>query len=80
MNPKVLLARWVASRIETRTRAQRRALRDYQRRETALIDTREKRSHGLRLYIAWSRGHRKPAKGPRHVVDEWREAPLPQAA
>lgn len=80
MNPKILLARWIASRIETRTRAQRRALRDYQRRETALIDSSEKRSRGLRLYIAWTRrGHRKPAANSRQVGGEWTESCLPQA-
>ena len=34
---KVLIARWLASRIETRTRRLRRALRDHQRAELRRI-------------------------------------------
>ena len=52
---KTLLARWIASRLAIRARALRRSLRDYQRREYAYICVLEKRSRGLRLYVAWVR-------------------------
>jgi hypothetical protein len=47
---KTLLARWIANRLESRARALRRSLRDYQRREYAYISELEERSRGLRLY------------------------------
>jgi hypothetical protein len=78
MNPKLLIARWTASRIEARTRSQRRALRDYQRMETMRIQSREKRSRGLRLYIAWSHLDRPPVQ-PR-PAGNWHETPLAHAA
>jgi hypothetical protein len=51
---KVLIARWLASRIETRTRRLRRALRDHQRAELRRIRAADHRALGLRLYAAWS--------------------------
>jgi hypothetical protein len=51
---KTFLARWIANRHETRARALRRSLRDYQRHEYARIFRLERRSRGLRLYAAWS--------------------------
>ena len=53
-NVKVLIARWFASRMETRTRRLRRALRDYQRAELGRIRASDRRARGLRLYVAWS--------------------------
>jgi len=50
----ILLAGWLASRIETRTRRLRRALRDHQRAEWRLIHAADRGALGLRLYIAWS--------------------------
>lgn len=62
MKIKVILARWKASRILKHTRRQRRILRDRRRAfykylstEFDTIDEAEKRSKGLRLFIAWSR-------------------------
>ena len=55
MHLKPLIARWIAHRIDARTRIQRRSLRDYQRLESLRIKEREIRSRGLRLYVAWSR-------------------------
>jgi hypothetical protein len=52
---KTLLTRWIANRLESRARAMRRSLRDYQRREYAYISELEERSRGLRLYAAWRR-------------------------
>jgi len=49
---KTLLARWIANRLESRARALRRSLRDYQRREYAYISELDER---LRLYAAWRR-------------------------
>jgi hypothetical protein len=51
---KVLIARWLASRIESRTRRVRRALRDHQRAEVRRIRASDRRARGLRLYAAWS--------------------------
>jgi hypothetical protein len=51
---KVLISRWLASRIETRTRRLRRALRDHQRAELHRIRAANRRVRGLRLYAAWS--------------------------
>jgi hypothetical protein len=51
---KVLIAGWLASRIETRARWLRRALRDHQRAEWRLIHAADRRALGLRLYTAWS--------------------------
>jgi hypothetical protein len=51
---KVLIAGWLASRIEIRTRRRRRALRDHQRSEWRLIHAADRRALGLRLYAAWS--------------------------
>jgi hypothetical protein len=50
---KTLLACWIANRLESRARALRRSLRDYQRHEYAQIGALEERSRGLRLYAAW---------------------------
>jgi hypothetical protein len=50
---KVLIARWLASRIESRTRRLRRALRDHQRAELRRIHAADRRARGLRLYAAW---------------------------
>jgi len=51
---KVLIARWLASRIESRTRRVRRALRDHQRAELRRIHASDRRARGLQLYAAWS--------------------------
>jgi hypothetical protein len=51
---KVLIAGWLARRIETRARRLRRALRDHQRAEWRLIHAADRRALGLRLYAAWS--------------------------
>jgi hypothetical protein len=51
---KVLIARWLASHIESRTRRLRRALRDHQRAELRRIRAADRRARGLRLYAAWS--------------------------
>jgi len=51
---KALIARWLASRIEIRTRRLRRALRDHQRAEVRRIRDADRRALGLRLYAAWS--------------------------
>ena len=72
---KTLLCRWIANHIETRARAERRALRDYQRHENARINALEKRTRGLRLYAAWVQH---PGRNPlREAPENW---PLPQAA
>ena len=70
---KILLARWIASRLAIRARALRRSLRDYQRREYAYIRVLEKRSRGLRLYTAWVR--EKNAANIREAPERWQ---LPQ--
>jgi hypothetical protein len=57
---KVLIARWLASRIETRTRRLRRALRDHQRAELRRIRATDRRARGLRLYAAWSCKEKEP--------------------
>jgi hypothetical protein len=54
MKLKLLLARWFASRIQERTRLDRRAFRDYSRHELDRIRGEEIRARGLRLYAAWS--------------------------
>jgi hypothetical protein len=51
---KVLIAGWLASRIEIRARRLRRALRDHERAEWRLIHAADRRALGLRLYAAWS--------------------------
>jgi hypothetical protein len=51
---KVLIARWLAGRIETRARTLRRALRDHQRAELRRIRAADHRARGLWLYAAWS--------------------------
>ena len=51
---KVLIARWLARRIEIRRRRLRRALRDYQRAELRRISAADRRARGLRLYAAWA--------------------------
>ena len=51
---KVLIARWLARRIEIRRRRMRRALRDYQRAEMRRIGAADRRARGLRLYAAWA--------------------------
>jgi hypothetical protein len=70
---KTLLARWIANRNQIRARALRRSLRDYQRREYAYIRVLEKRSRGLRLYVAWVR--KKNAASIREAPEHWQ---LPQ--
>ena len=54
MKLKLHMAAWIARRIEKRSRAARRALRDYQRQERRRIQRDERRTRGLRLYVAWS--------------------------
>ena len=51
---KVLIARWLSSRMESRTRRLRRALRDHQRAELRRIRAGDRRARGLRFYVAWS--------------------------
>ena len=74
MKLKILLCHWIASRIETRSRAQRRALRDYHRQESMQILALEQRSRGLRLYAAW-------AHHPEHnnIHEALSGRPVPQA-
>jgi hypothetical protein len=50
---KVLIARWLAGRNETRARRLRRALRDHQRAELRSIRAADHRARGLWLYTAW---------------------------
>jgi hypothetical protein len=57
---KVLIARWLASHIETRNRRLRRALRDHQRAELRRIRAGDRRARGLRFYVAWSCKEREP--------------------
>jgi hypothetical protein len=57
---KVLIARWLASRVETRARRLRRALRDHQRAESRRIRATDRRARGLRLYAAWSWKEKEP--------------------
>jgi hypothetical protein len=61
---KILIARWLAIHIERRTRKLRRALRDHQRAELRRIRAADRRSRGLRLYVAWS--CKEKAKAPMH--------------
>ena len=51
---RVLLASWLAGRLEIRARRLRRALRDHQRAELRRIKAARQRSRGLRLYAAWA--------------------------
>ena len=51
---KVMIARWLACRIETQTRRLRRSLRDYERVQWRRIHAADRRARGLRLYAAWS--------------------------
>ena len=51
---KVVIARWLAQRMEIRRRRMRRALRDYQRAELRRIGAADRRARGLRLYAAWA--------------------------
>jgi hypothetical protein len=51
---KVMLACWLARRIETQTRRLRRSLRDYERVQWRRIHAADRRARGLRLYAAWS--------------------------
>jgi hypothetical protein len=57
---KVLIARWLAGRIETRARRLRRALRDYQRAELRRIRAADHRARGLWLYAARSCKEKEP--------------------
>jgi hypothetical protein len=57
---KVLVARWLASHIESHTRRLRRALRDHQRGELRRIRAADRRARGLRLYAAWSCKEKEP--------------------
>jgi hypothetical protein len=57
---KVLIASWLASRIETRTRRLRRALRDHQRAELRRIRAADRRARGLWLYAAWCCKEKEP--------------------
>lgn len=77
MKITLLLAEWEARRLETRARLERRTLRDFQRLELNRIHRAEKRSRGLRLFIAWSRPS-EPYLMPERVHG-WRR-PLDQAA
>ena len=64
---KVLVARWLAGHIESRTRRLRRALRDHQRAELLRIHAGDRRARGLRLYIAWS-WKEKEAMSPKTIL------------
>ena len=57
---KVLIARWLLSHMEIRTRRLRRALRDHQRAELRRIRAGDRRARGLRLYVAWSCKEKEP--------------------
>ena len=54
MKLKLYIAGWIARRIEKHSRAARRALRDHRRQEWSRIRHDERRTRGLRLYVAWS--------------------------
>jgi hypothetical protein len=64
---KVFIACWLASRIESRTRRLRRALRDHQRAELRRIYALDRRARGLRLYAAWS-CKEKEAMSPKTIL------------
>ena len=51
---KVMIARWLARRIEKQTRRLRRSQRDYDRVQRRRIHAADRRARGLRLYAAWS--------------------------
>jgi hypothetical protein len=51
---KVIIARWLAGRLEMRARQLRRSLRDYDRVQWREIHDAERRARGLRLYSSWS--------------------------
>ena len=51
---KIMMASWLARRIETQTRRLRRSLRDYDRVQWHRIHAADRRARGLRLYVAWS--------------------------
>ncbi len=76
MNFKLLLSRFIASRLEHQARLVRRALRDHQRREATRIRQLEIRARGLRLYAAWSR---KPFTGTPHTAT-WQPLGTPSLA
>jgi hypothetical protein len=57
---KVLIARWLAKRINARARRLHRALRDHQRAELGRIRAADRRARGLRLYAAWSCKQKEP--------------------
>jgi hypothetical protein len=90
MKLKLQFAEWIVRRNEKRSRSARRALRDHQRQEWRRIRHDERRTCGLRLYIAWRQGLSAvrrfrdkvgPAAAPEHLV---RVAPpsimVPQSA
>jgi hypothetical protein len=72
---KTFFSRWMADRIERRSRAMRRSLRDFQRRESASISALEKRSRGLRLYAAWIQNEN--AIGVRKEPERWSLTRIP---
>ena len=78
MNLKLRLARWIARRIQKRSRIARRELRDYRRQEGSRIKQDERRTRGLRLYIAWSlpptneQGFRPAARSTSSAIDSMR--------
>ncbi len=51
---KIMIARWLAHRIDKRTRELRRSVRDYNRIQWHRIHAADRRVRGLRLYAAWS--------------------------
>jgi hypothetical protein len=51
---KIMIARWLAHRIDKRTRRLRRSVRDYDRIQWHGIHAADRRVRGLRLYAAWS--------------------------
>lgn len=75
---KLLIAGWLAGRIEKRARHLRRALRDYERAELQRIHAADRRARGLRLYVAWSCKERAP--NPETIVPLQAAAGLEQPA
>jgi len=65
----------MAARIERRSRAMRRSLRDFQRRESTSICALEQRSRGLRLYAAWIQ--KEKAIGIRKEPERWSLTRIP---
>ena len=76
MKLKLHIAKWIVRRNEKRNRSARRALRDHQRQEWSRIKHDERRTRGLRLYIAWTQN----AKAARRSRQETASAASPECA